>query len=115
MVATIQASNLTKAFSLGEQRVYALNDVSLEVHPGEMLAIVGSTRLGKVHSPAHPGLSPDARFGAGSGERGWRFIVAKMLKKGELRTSSEWAISTRSTRVDVMSARSWWMASERRP
>ena len=47
MVATIQASNLTKAFSLGEQRVYALNDVSLEVHPGEMLAIVGRPASGK--------------------------------------------------------------------
>ena len=47
MAATIQATNVTKTYDVGDERVYALNAVSLEVNPGEMLAIVGPPDAGK--------------------------------------------------------------------
>ena len=47
MAATIQATNVTKAYDLGDEQVYALNDVSMEVNAGEMVAILGRPESGK--------------------------------------------------------------------
>ena len=47
MNPAIRASNLTKAYHLGNERVQTLNDFSLEVFPGEMVAIVGRNGSGK--------------------------------------------------------------------
>ena len=47
MGAIVQALNLCKAYALGDEPFLALNDVSLEVYPGEMVAITGRTGTGK--------------------------------------------------------------------
>ena len=47
MVATLQASNLTKVYALGDEQVFALNNVSLEVGAGEMVAVLGEDGAGK--------------------------------------------------------------------
>ena len=47
MDATVQGLHLTKTHQLGDQLVYALNDVSLQVYPGEMVAIRARSNGGK--------------------------------------------------------------------
>ena len=47
MDATVQGLHLTKIYQLGDQQVYALNDVSLEVYPGEMVAVRARPNGGK--------------------------------------------------------------------
>ena len=47
MAATVQGSELTKVYQLGNELVYALNRASLEVYPGELLAVVGRAGSGK--------------------------------------------------------------------
>ena len=47
MTATVEGLNLTKVYHLGAERLYVLNDVSLEVHPGELVAILGRPGTGK--------------------------------------------------------------------
>ena len=47
MAATVHGLNLTKVYDLGEERLNALDDVSLEVFSGEMVAVVGRTGSGK--------------------------------------------------------------------
>ena len=47
MAAVVQALNLSKVYHLGDERVYALNDVSLEVYSGELVAIDGTEGSGK--------------------------------------------------------------------
>ncbi len=43
----IQMENITKIFSMGENEVRALDDVSLSIQKGEMLAIMGPSGSGK--------------------------------------------------------------------
>lgn len=43
----IQMENLMKTYELGGATVHALNDVSLEIHNGEFLAIIGPSGSGK--------------------------------------------------------------------
>ena len=47
MAATVQGSELTKVYQLGNELVYALNRASLDVYPGELLAVVGRAGSGK--------------------------------------------------------------------
>ena len=47
MAATVQALNLTKVYRRGDERVYAVNNISLEVYPGELVTVVGRPSSGK--------------------------------------------------------------------
>ena len=47
MAAKVQAVNLTKVYSRGQELVNALNSASLEVYEGEMVALVGRPGSGK--------------------------------------------------------------------
>ena len=47
MDATVQGFHLTKTHQLGDQMVYALNGVSLEIYPGEMVAVRSRLNGGK--------------------------------------------------------------------
>ena len=43
----IRLENVDKIFQMGEVAVQAMSDVSLEIHPGELLAMVGPSGSGK--------------------------------------------------------------------
>ena len=43
----IQVRGVTKVYSMGETKVYALRGVDLDVYPGDMIAIMGSSGSGK--------------------------------------------------------------------
>jgi lipoprotein-releasing system ATP-binding protein len=47
MSAVLQCRDLTKSFDQGEQRVEVLRGISLDIHKGETLAIVGASGSGK--------------------------------------------------------------------
>ena len=47
MGPTVHGLNLTKQFQLGDENVKSLDDVTLEIYPGEMIAIVGESGSGK--------------------------------------------------------------------
>ena len=54
MTLTVQPWNLTKVYERDHEQVYALNDISLEIYPGEMVAIVereGSGTFTLLHTP----------------------------------------------------------------
>jgi putative ABC transport system ATP-binding protein len=46
-VATIHLENIHKTYDLGEVQVHALRGISLEIHPGEFVAVMGSSGSGK--------------------------------------------------------------------
>jgi putative ABC transport system ATP-binding protein len=45
--AVIEVRGVTKVYAMGENRVYALRGVDLQVHAGDMIAIMGSSGSGK--------------------------------------------------------------------
>jgi putative ABC transport system ATP-binding protein len=47
MAAIIEFSEITKTYVMGEYKVHALNGVSFQIGPGEMVAIMGSSGSGK--------------------------------------------------------------------
>jgi putative ABC transport system ATP-binding protein len=46
-VPTIRLENIHKTYDLGEIQVHALRGISLEIHPGEFVAVMGSSGSGK--------------------------------------------------------------------
>ena len=47
MTPILSLNNVSKTFGNGDQAVHAVRNVSLDVHPGECLAIVGESGSGK--------------------------------------------------------------------
>jgi putative ABC transport system ATP-binding protein len=43
----IELDSVTKTYTLGQQRIVAVNDVSLTIQPGEFVAIRGKSGCGK--------------------------------------------------------------------
>jgi putative ABC transport system ATP-binding protein len=43
----IELENVTKVYRMGQTKVYALNDINLNIEAGEMVAIMGPSGSGK--------------------------------------------------------------------
>ena len=47
MKPIIQTRNLTKMYSIEQNRIFAVRDVSLDIYEGEFVCIVGTSGSGK--------------------------------------------------------------------
>jgi len=43
----IKVTNISKVYELGEEKLQVLDDISLTIHAGELIAIVGPSGSGK--------------------------------------------------------------------
>ncbi|MES0397338.1 MAG: ATP-binding cassette domain-containing protein, partial [Syntrophobacteria bacterium] len=43
----VELDSVIKTYTLGQQRIVAVNDVSLTIQPGEFVAIMGKSGCGK--------------------------------------------------------------------
>ena len=43
----LEAKNLKKEYILGDNKIYAVKDISLEIHEGDFIAIIGKSGSGK--------------------------------------------------------------------
>ena len=59
--AVIGVEDAHKYYELGETRVHAFRGVSIEIHRGEFVAIIGASGSGKAHLHEHPRL-PGPRY-----------------------------------------------------
>ena len=47
--AVIRAEEVHKYYELGTNRVHALRGVGLEIFPGEFVAVMGASEIGRAH------------------------------------------------------------------
>ena len=53
----IKVKNITKTYLIEDQKIQALNNLSLSIKKGDFIAIVGSSGSGKINTNEYPWLS----------------------------------------------------------